>query len=51
MGKSEATPTATKGEGEKVMVLTTLEVDPATEDPDLLDAIRYARRHHRRSPK
>ncbi|XBH68056.1 hypothetical protein VPH35_096313 [Triticum aestivum] len=40
MGKSEATPTATKGEGEKVMVLTTLEVDPATEDPDLLDAIR-----------
>ncbi|VAI14042.1 uncharacterized protein LOC119299979 [Triticum dicoccoides] len=40
MGKSEATPTATKGEGEKVMVLTMLEVDPATEDPDLLDAIR-----------
>lgn len=55
MGKKGRKPAATKGGtgelptlfdavSDEGRVLTMLEVDPATEDPALLDAIRYVRR-------
>jgi hypothetical protein len=55
MGKKKgANPTAMKTETLLVdatvegRVLTMVEVDPATENPALLDAIRYGHRHSRR---
>jgi hypothetical protein len=51
MGKKGKNPAATKAEtildagAEEGRVLTLLEVDPATEDPAVLDAIRYLPSH------
>ena len=44
MGKKGKKPTATNLDAvaEEERVLTLVEVDPATENPALLDAIRYA---------
>jgi hypothetical protein len=48
MGKKGKKPAATKAETilDVGRVLTLLEVEPTTEDPALLDAIRYVRSHN-----